>query len=530
MPAEMDLTDGELVAQSREGNDEAFGQLMLRHRGSAYRWAIGLCGDRHAAEDVVQEAIFRAYTHLGKLQHADRFVSWFRRIVRNEALMALRSRASRAERLTDAAIDEIGSIVDPESTILRDDAGEEMVHRLGANLTSQEKKVVDAFVLRQLLPSEIAKEYGMTTDHVYRTMSRSRMKMKEERAEHEIREYIREHRDHRAGARMILSMSSKPLRAAGRSCRNSFVCSLYSAMPASAKAKYSVVDLMGLTSQAFRITIETGSIDSSGPYMYYWEPVFREALANAGLSCKISGDGGMAPSPYMLSKGINQIRCAISEGSPSIVWGLYPAEFGIVYGYDDREQLLYADDGIGKRIVRYERLGRGDSEGLFVLSARPSIDAFDPHAAVIRSLRMAVRHARTEKTFLGFAAGLQAYDYWAEAYRCGSVDPLGSAYCAKLLANARDYASRYLYGLSEKYAGFVSIRERAIEAANLYGELSTLVTDMHEPGSQGKETKLLEEAKRLDGECVGLLESLIDKLETVKAGEMLWNKRPNQAR
>jgi hypothetical protein len=232
----------------------------------------------------------------------------------------------------------------------------------------------------------------------------------------------------------------------------------------------------------------------------------------------------------MLSKGINQIRSVISEGRPSVVWGLSPAEFGIVYGYDDREQLLYADDGIGKRAVRYERLGRDDSEGLFVLSTGPSIDAIDPHAAIIRSLRMAVRHARTEKTFLGFAAGLQAYDYWAEAIRCGSVDPQGSAYCAKLLANAREYASRYLFDLSEKYAIFASVRMQAIEAASFYGELSTLLADLHEPGSQGKEITLLDQARRLDTECVGLLESLIDKLEAAKAGEMLWNKRPNQAK
>ncbi|SFT27319.1 RNA polymerase sigma factor [Paenibacillus sp. BC26] len=530
MPAEMDFTDGELIARSLAGSDEAFGQLMHRHRGSAYRWALGICGDSHAADDVVQEAISRVYANLGKLQQAERFEPWYRRIVRNEALMALRSRALRSEQLTDDTTDGIDSNMNPENAIFRGDNGEAMIHRLGAKLSSQEKKVVDAFVLHQLLPAEIAEKYGMTMDNVYQLMSRSRMKMKEERAEHEIREYIREHRDHRAGEQMILSISSKSLRAAWRSCHNSFVCSLYSAMPAGARTKYSMTESMGLTSQAFRITIETGSIDSSGPYMYYWEPVFREGLANLGLSCEISGDGGAAPSPFMLSKGINQIRGAISEGRPSVVWGLNSAEFGLVYGYDDREQLLYADDGIGKRVTRFERLGRGDSEGLFVLSIGLGIDAIDPHVAVIRSLRMAVRHARTEKTFLGFAAGLQAYDYWAEAIRCGSVDPLGSAYCAKLFANARDYASRYLFGLSEKYAVFASIREQAVEAAGLYGELSTLLTDLHLPGSQGKETELLNQARQLDTECVGLLASLIDKLETVKAGETLWNKRPNQAR
>ncbi|MBD3922041.1 RNA polymerase sigma factor [Paenibacillus sp. PR3] len=530
MRAEMDLTDSELVAQSIAGNDDAFGQLMLRHRSSAYRWAIRLCGNSHVAEDIVQEAICRVYANLGQLHDAERFVPWFRRIVRNEALMGLRSRASRTEQLTDTAFDEMDSSVELNNITLRDDNGEEMVHQLGGNLTLHEKKVVHAFVLRQLLPSEIADEYGMSTDNVYQTMSRSRLKMKEERTEHEIREYIREHRDHRVSERMMVSMSGKSSRAVWRSCYNSFVCSLYSAMPASNRVQYSMVDLMGLTSQAFRITIETGSVDASGPYMYYWEPVFREALANVGLSCEIFGDGGKAPSPYMLSKGINQIRNAISEGRSSVVWGLSPAEFGIVYGYDDREELLYADGGSGKRPIRYERLGRGESEGLFVLSAGPGIDVINRHAAVIRSLRMAVRHARTEKTFLGYATGLQAYDHWAEAWRSDSINPEGSIYCAKLLTNARNYASQYLFSLSERYAAFASIREQAIEVASLYGELSTRIADLHEPESQGQEIKLLDEARRLDTECVLLLESMIGKLETVKAGETLWNKRPNQTR
>jgi len=531
MPAETELTDSELVAQSLAGSDDAFGQLMLRHRSSAYRWASRLCGDSHAAEDIVQEAICRAYASLGQLQNAERFVSWFRRIVRNEAFMALRSRAARTEQLTNAALDEIVLNVESDNVTPREDSGEAMVHQLGANLTSHEKKVVHALVLRQLLPSEIADEYGMTMDNVYQTMSRSRLKMKEERTEHAIREYIREQREHRASERVMVSMSSgRSLRAVWRSCHNSFVCSLYSAMPASARAQYSLVDLMGLTGQAFRLTLEKGSINASGPYMYYWEPVFREGLANVGLSCEIAGDGGKAPSPYMLSKGINQIRRAISEGRPSVVWGISPAEFGIVYGYDDREELLYADDGSAKRAVRYERLGRGDSEGLFVLSTSSGTDAIDPHTAVTRSLRMAVRHAWAEKTFLGYATGLQAYEHWAEAFRCGSIDLQGSIYCAKRLANARDFAARYMFSISEIYAAFASIRKQAIETARLYEELSTIIAHLHEPDSKGQETTRLDQARQLDTACIMLLESMIGKLHTVKAGETLWNKRPNQTR
>jgi len=65
---EMMRSDDELVIEAREGNDEAFAELMLRHRSIAYRWALGISSDLHAAEDIIQEVIYLVYTHLSDLQ------------------------------------------------------------------------------------------------------------------------------------------------------------------------------------------------------------------------------------------------------------------------------------------------------------------------------------------------------------------------------------------------------------------------------------------------------------------------------
>ncbi|RCW48960.1 hypothetical protein [Paenibacillus prosopidis] len=165
---------------------------------------------------------------------------------------------------------------------------------------------------------------------------------------------------------------------------------------------------MGLTGQAFRLTVDTEQVNRSGPFMYFWEPVFREGLANIGLSCKMSGDGGITPSPFMLRGSIEHIQDIIGEGKPVIAWDLFTSEFGVVYGYDEKEQLLLVEDSRKKQAIPYERLGSGASQGLFVLSLSSAGDQPDYRMAVKKALQMAVRHAFRERTFVGYTCGIAA--------------------------------------------------------------------------------------------------------------------------
>jgi DNA-directed RNA polymerase specialized sigma24 family protein len=46
--------------------------------------------DPHMADDIVQDALIRAFLHLGSLTDTSRFLPWFHRIARNQANMRLR--------------------------------------------------------------------------------------------------------------------------------------------------------------------------------------------------------------------------------------------------------------------------------------------------------------------------------------------------------------------------------------------------------------------------------------------------------
>src|SRR5207237_2070060 len=87
------LADGLLVAAARRGDRAAFSVLVDRHRPRALALARRTVGDAAEAEDVVQEAVLRAYLSLADLREPPRFGAWLCGIALNLARM--RRRAAR---------------------------------------------------------------------------------------------------------------------------------------------------------------------------------------------------------------------------------------------------------------------------------------------------------------------------------------------------------------------------------------------------------------------------------------------------
>jgi RNA polymerase sigma-70 factor, ECF subfamily len=84
--------DAMLVAEARNGKPAAFEQLLARHERRIFRLAQNLTRNREDAEEVMQDAFFRAFTHLEGFKENARFSTWLTRIAINEALMKLRRR------------------------------------------------------------------------------------------------------------------------------------------------------------------------------------------------------------------------------------------------------------------------------------------------------------------------------------------------------------------------------------------------------------------------------------------------------
>ena len=90
--AEDDLS---LVGRSASGDRHAFEALMHRHNQRLYRAVRSILRDEADAEEAVQDAWWKAYTHLREFRADARVSTWLTRIALNEALMRLRRNKSR---------------------------------------------------------------------------------------------------------------------------------------------------------------------------------------------------------------------------------------------------------------------------------------------------------------------------------------------------------------------------------------------------------------------------------------------------
>ncbi len=86
--------DRELVQMVLLGDLDAFNQLVRKYNRMAGAIAYGICGDFQAAEDIVQEAFFKAYRGLETLKDPGKFRVWFAGIVRTRAIDHVRQRKS----------------------------------------------------------------------------------------------------------------------------------------------------------------------------------------------------------------------------------------------------------------------------------------------------------------------------------------------------------------------------------------------------------------------------------------------------
>ena len=102
-------SDGALVAAARSGDDQAFEELVLRHKQKILAMAERITNNREDAEDVVQESFHKAFLHLDAFQEKSRFSTWLTRIAMNEAFMLLRRKRGFLEVLPESPDDDVKS-------------------------------------------------------------------------------------------------------------------------------------------------------------------------------------------------------------------------------------------------------------------------------------------------------------------------------------------------------------------------------------------------------------------------------------
>ena len=172
--------DAALVARVLEGDVAAYEGLVRRHQGALFRHARGMGLDPDTAEDMVQDALVKAYAALADCRDGAAFRSWAFRILRNRCLDHLKDVRRRDVPIDDAAPGGADAFGHAPSADLRHEI-EDALGRLSPLLR-------EAFLLRH--------EAGYTYDELaaITDTSPSAVKMRVHRAREELRDLLGEPR------------------------------------------------------------------------------------------------------------------------------------------------------------------------------------------------------------------------------------------------------------------------------------------------------------------------------------------------
>ena len=177
----------ELVSRAQAGDNDAFSALVARYQNKIYRLAKNITQNNEDAEDVLQEAFLKAYSHLDSFQRNAKFYTWIVRIAVNEALMKLRKRKSDRSVPLDEPVDTGEETVNREIAVWDDNpeqrySNEEIQHILDEAVEGLKPDFRAVFALRdieELSTEETAEALGISVPAVKSRLLRARLALRE---------------------------------------------------------------------------------------------------------------------------------------------------------------------------------------------------------------------------------------------------------------------------------------------------------------------------------------------------------------
>ncbi|MBV8846552.1 MAG: sigma-70 family RNA polymerase sigma factor [Bryobacterales bacterium] len=177
----------ELVTRAQAGDNSAFTALVQRYQNRIYRLAKNITQNKEDAEDVLQEAFLKAYSHLDTFQRNAKFYTWIVRIAVNEALMKLRKRKTDRTVPLDEPVDTGEETVNREIAVWEDNpeqrySRDEMQQILDEAVQDLKPDFRAVFLLRdieELSTEETAEALGVSVPAVKSRLLRARLALRE---------------------------------------------------------------------------------------------------------------------------------------------------------------------------------------------------------------------------------------------------------------------------------------------------------------------------------------------------------------
>ncbi len=177
-----------LVEALKAGSPGAAETLVRTHGGWMLAVAQRIIGDRHLAEDCVQDALIKALDSIKGFEERSSLKTWLHRVVVTQTLMKLRSRRSRKEAPIDELLPEFDQnacrieepwrhLATPEEICLREDL-RRLVQSKIHDLPESYRLVLQLRDIEGLSTREVAEALELSETNVKVRLHRARSALK----------------------------------------------------------------------------------------------------------------------------------------------------------------------------------------------------------------------------------------------------------------------------------------------------------------------------------------------------------------
>ncbi|MCS6830176.1 MAG: sigma-70 family RNA polymerase sigma factor [Armatimonadota bacterium] len=179
--------DSQLIERCRNGDREAFDELVRRYEKQAYNLAYRLAGNYDDASDVVVEAFVRAFQGLHTFRGDANFGTWLHRVVVN-TFLDMRKRTKGRQHLSleeqieldgDTFTRQIEDTSPGPQELVEQEEREQMLQRAIAQLPPDRRILIVLYHFENLSYEEIAQMLKLPVGTVKSRLNRARLALRE---------------------------------------------------------------------------------------------------------------------------------------------------------------------------------------------------------------------------------------------------------------------------------------------------------------------------------------------------------------
>ena len=181
----MEHNDAELIQRVLQGDQDAFSPLVTKYQKGVHALAWRKIGDFHIAQEITQDAFFKAYQQLGTLKNYNLFSGWLYVIAARLCSDWFRKNPPPEQSLEVTDMSEVSQVsysqyVAEKQATEAAETRREVVKKLLQKLPESERTVITLHYLGEMTIKAISEFLGVSPNTVKSRLSRARNRLKKE--------------------------------------------------------------------------------------------------------------------------------------------------------------------------------------------------------------------------------------------------------------------------------------------------------------------------------------------------------------